>query len=74
MPKMPRLKGKEMIAALRGAGFVVIRVRGSHHFLRHSDDRTTLVPVHAGEVIGPGLMGKILADCEMTVQELQALL
>jgi predicted RNA binding protein YcfA (HicA-like mRNA interferase family) len=25
-----------------------------------------VVPVHRGETIGPGLMAKILSDCEMT--------
>jgi predicted RNA binding protein YcfA (HicA-like mRNA interferase family) len=37
-----------VIAALRRAGFVVLRVRGSHHFLQHPDGRRTVVPVPAG--------------------------
>jgi predicted RNA binding protein YcfA (HicA-like mRNA interferase family) len=74
MPKLPRLTGKELIAALRKAGFEVIRVRGSHHFLRHSDGRATVVPAHSGETIGPGLLNKILHDCELSVDALVALL
>jgi len=35
---------------------------GSHHFLRHPDGPTTVVPVHAGETIGPGLLFQILRD------------
>jgi predicted RNA binding protein YcfA (HicA-like mRNA interferase family) len=31
----------------------------------------TVVPVHAGETIGPGLLGKILKDVEMTAEELE---
>jgi predicted RNA binding protein YcfA (HicA-like mRNA interferase family) len=73
MPKTPRLKGKELIGRLRRAGFQVIRIKGSHHFLRHSDGRTTVVPVHTGEVIGPGLMNKILVDCDLTVDALEEL-
>ncbi len=65
MTKLPQLRGKEVIAALRRAGFKVIRVKGSHHFPRHSDGRTTVVPVHAGEVIGPGLLMAILNDCDL---------
>jgi len=53
---------------------MVARVKGSHHYLRHSDGRTTVVPVHAGETLGPGLMAKILSDCEMTSEELRRLL
>ncbi len=74
MSRLPRLTGKEIVSALTAAGFEIVRVKGSHHFLRHPDDRVTVVPVHAGEVIGPGLMQKILRDCEMTPEEFEALL
>ena len=72
MTELPRLPGREVIAALRRAGFEVVRTRGSHHFLRHADGRSTVVPVHAGETIGPGLLAKILRDCEMSRDELAA--
>ena len=71
MPRLPRLRGREVIAALRRAGFAVLRVRGSHHFMQHADGRRTVVPVHAGETIGPGLLNKILKDAEMDVETLE---
>ena len=71
MPRKPRLTGRELIAALRKAGFLVIRIKGSHHFLRHADGRVTVVPVHAGEIIGQGLFGKILSDAELSLEDLQ---
>jgi len=74
MTKLLSIKGQELVAALRRAGFEVIRVKGSHYFLRHPDGRCTVVPVHRGETIGPGLLSKILRDCEMTKEELFALL
>ena len=74
MSLLPQLTGKEIISVLAAAGFAVLRAKGSHHFLRHADGRITVVPVHAGEVIGPGLMQKILHDCEMTPEEFDALL
>ena len=74
MSKRPALTGKEVVAALEGAGFAVVRTRSSHHLMRHPDGRTTVVPVHAGETIGPGLMGKLLRDCELTREEFAALL
>jgi predicted RNA binding protein YcfA (HicA-like mRNA interferase family) len=64
--RLPSLTGKEVIAALEKGGFQVARQRGSHVFLKHPDGRATVVPVHAGETIGPGLMSKILKDVEMT--------
>jgi predicted RNA binding protein YcfA (HicA-like mRNA interferase family) len=72
--RLPRITGREVIAALRKAGFEVARIKGSHHFLRHADGRRTLVPVHGGEVIGPGLLAAILRDCEMDRDEFIALL
>ena len=74
MPRGKRITGKELIRALKRAGFVVVRTRGSHHRLRHSDGRVTTVPVHAGETIGPGLLGQILSDCELGDEQLDALL
>jgi predicted RNA binding protein YcfA (HicA-like mRNA interferase family) len=69
MSRLPRLTGKEVVRALVAAGFDVERSKGSHQFLRHKDGRVTVVPVHAGETIGPGLLAKILRDCEMTHEE-----
>ena len=48
MSKTPRLSAKEIIAALGKAGFVVARIKGSHHFLKHPMGRKTVVPVHSG--------------------------
>ena len=74
MSRLPRITGRQVLAALRRAGFSVVRVKGSHHFLRHPDGRCTLVPVHAGETIGPGLLSKILSDCEFSRDDLASLL
>jgi predicted RNA binding protein YcfA (HicA-like mRNA interferase family) len=74
MSKIPRLSGAEVITALSKAGFVVTRIKGSHHQLRHSDGRATTVPVHGNEPIGAGLMSKILRDCQLTREEFLALL
>ncbi len=74
MPRLPRLRGRVLIAALGRAGFQVVRTKGSHHFLRHVDGRATVIPVHAGEIIGPGLLSKILKDAQIEAAELQKLL
>lgn len=74
MSKLPAATGKLVIKALVRAGFEVTRIHGSHHFLRHSDGRTTTVPVHGKETLGPGLLGKILRDAEVSRADLQKLL
>jgi predicted RNA binding protein YcfA (HicA-like mRNA interferase family) len=72
--KLPVLTGAELIQALERGGFTVARVHGSHHFLRHPDGRTSVVPVHAGETIGRGLLGKILRDCGLDREQFRGLL
>jgi predicted RNA binding protein YcfA (HicA-like mRNA interferase family) len=74
MTRLPRARGKEVVRALEKSGFVAERKRGSHVFLKHPDGRTTTVPVHSGEVIGPGLLRAILRDVELSAQELADLL
>ena len=66
--------GADLVAALGNVEFAILRTKGSHHFLGHEDGRTTVVPVHSGETIGPGLLLKILRDCQITVEELLKLL
>lgn len=73
MSRAPRVTGPEL-TGLAKAGFRVLRVKGSHHFLRHDDGRSTVVPAHSGETIGPGLLHKILRDCQMTADQLSELL
>ena len=74
MSKLPRITGNQLISALGKAGFRLIRIKGSHHFLRHDDGRCSVVPVHKGEDIGPGLLVKILRDCEITRETLKRFL
>jgi predicted RNA binding protein YcfA (HicA-like mRNA interferase family) len=70
MTRLPRLTGKEIVRALQKIGFGVVRTRGSHAFLRHPDGRVTVVPVHSGETIGPGLLRSILRDIELSAGDL----
>ncbi|MBU2026717.1 MAG: type II toxin-antitoxin system HicA family toxin, partial [Proteobacteria bacterium] len=41
MSRFPSVTGSQLIKALRKLGFEVIRTKGSHHFLRHPDGRST---------------------------------
>ena len=74
MSKLPSLTGKNVIQALKKAGFNILRQHGSHCFLKHPDGRTATVPVHSGETVGPGLLSKILRDAELSREEFLALL
>ncbi len=72
MSRFSSLTGKQLIKALGAHGFEVVRIKGSHHFLRHPvDQRCTVVPVHRGETIGRGLLAQILRDCEISIDDVQ---
>lgn len=46
-----------------------MRVKGSHHFLKHENGYCTTIPVHKNENLGIGLLLKILKDCDITKDE-----
>jgi len=71
MSNVPAVTGQRLIKALRKKGFEVIRRKGSHNFLQHVDGRCTVVPIHAGETIGRGLLSQIMRDCEISAEELK---
>ena len=66
MPPLPVISGKDLIRLLLIMGFAVIRVKGSHHRLKHPDGRITTIPVHKNEDLPKGLLRKIIReDLEM---------
>ncbi len=74
MGRLPAVKGWEVIQALESAGFQIVRQRGSHVRMKHSDGRVVTVPVHPGQDVGRGLLSKILRDAELTPEAFVELL
>jgi len=68
------VRGSKVVEVLEKAGFVVGRINGSLHIMRHPDGRRTTVPVHAGRDIRPGALRNILRDTGLTVDEFRRLL
>lgn len=65
---------RKIIKVLSVLGFEIARKRGSHVVLKHRDGRVTVVPVHAGEMIGIGLVLKIIKDAKLSREEFLELL
>ncbi|MGE3333639.1 MAG: type II toxin-antitoxin system HicA family toxin [Rhodospirillaceae bacterium] len=59
---MKTITGKEAMKRLEAAGFAVIRINGSHHFMRHPDGRATVVPLHGNKPLKPGTQRQIERD------------
>ncbi len=68
------LPARKIIKILSSLGFNIVRKHGSHVVLKHPDGRITVVPVHAGEKIGIGLLLKIIKDAKMSREEFLKLL
>lgn len=67
--KLPLLSSKELCKFLEKEGFEFIRQKGSHRFYRHSNGRTTVVPMHSNKDIKRGLLKGILNEIRMTREE-----
>jgi len=72
---LPVISGKDFIKLLEKLGFVVIRINGSHHRMKHPDGRVTTIPVHKSDPLPKGLLRKIIReDLQMEVEKIRALL
>jgi predicted RNA binding protein YcfA (HicA-like mRNA interferase family) len=70
LPKLPRLTGKNLAGIVEQFGFVHDHTTGSHMVFKHPDGRRIVIPHHAGEEIGPGLLTKIIKkDLGITREE-----
>ncbi len=56
---LPPISGKDLVRLLEKMGFLVIRINGSHHRMKHSDSRITTIPVHKNDPLPKGLLRKI---------------
>lgn len=73
MPKLTPIKPQKFIKILLSLGFEQRDASGSHIFFKHSDGRTTVIPVHNKD-ISRGLLRKILHDVQLSVSDYEQLL
>lgn len=71
MSKLPQVKARDLVKVVLRLGFKFRAQSGSHAVYIHSDGRKTTIPVHPTEIIGKGLLTKIIKkDLEITKEEL----
>lgn len=54
------MRSTDVLARLKAAGWRVVRVRGSHHQLKHPDRAEVITVPHPRKVLGVGLAKRIL--------------
>lgn len=69
MPKIASISGKKLSKILKGLGFQIIRIKGSHYFFYHTDGRRTTIPIHGNEDVAVGTLRAILDDIKISVQK-----
>lgn len=75
MPKLPSVSGERLVRALKRAGFIEMRQKGSHVSLeKRSVEKVhrTVVPMHA--TIAKGTLSDILKQAGLSTEQLLDLL
>ncbi len=73
--KLPRVDCQQLIRALKQAGFVEQRQKGSHlHLRRASDNKRVTVPIHKGRTLPVGTLRGILRDADISIDDFRSLL
>lgn len=74
MSRLPNVTAKELVRALKRAGFAEDGQRGSHLYLWHAEKKLlTTVPMHGGD-IKRSLMKRIIKQAGLSEAQFQELL
>jgi len=75
MSRLPQITPRKLLAALQREGFVIERIKGSHHFLRHrqNPERRTVIALHTGD-IPQGTLRDILKQVGLSREDFSKLL
>jgi predicted RNA binding protein YcfA (HicA-like mRNA interferase family) len=72
--RLPSVNAREVLGALKRAGFQELHQKGSHQYLWHPSKKLlTGVPMHPGD-LGRGLVRKILKQAGLSEEEFRRLL
>jgi predicted RNA binding protein YcfA (HicA-like mRNA interferase family) len=74
--KLPAVNARRVLRALRRAGFVVMRVSGSHYHLSRPEDpsRAVIVPYHSSRDLKTATLHSIIEQSGVSIEEFIALL
>lgn len=66
-----RYKVRDILRILKEDGWVLVRIKGSHHFLKHPVKKNGVtVPVHGlNDEVRPGTAASIFRQAELTLEE-----
>ena len=68
MSKLKIITSTQMCKLLESMDFFTVRQKGSHKFYKHNDGRTTIIPMHAGD-LDRSTIRKMLKDIDVSIDE-----
>jgi predicted RNA binding protein YcfA (HicA-like mRNA interferase family) len=72
---LPRITGREMVAALRRDGWTTVTQSGSHMQLKHSTKPGKVtIPIHGSQTLPVDLVAAILKQAGLSGDDLRSLL
>ena len=74
MPKLPNIKGKNLVKILNKIGWRLDHIQGSHYILRNKDGKKLTIAVHGNNEIPRGTFLGILNDADILKDEFITLL
>jgi predicted RNA binding protein YcfA (HicA-like mRNA interferase family) len=75
MPNIPIILTRDFLKCLLRHGCALVSVKGSHHkIINPSTNSISIVPVHSGKNMSPGLFAKILKDLGIDIEEFLSLI
>ncbi len=74
MPKLPAITPKDIIRVLEKEGFVLDRIKGSHHIYSHPETRRrAVIPIHKKD-LPKGTLLEILRQAGISKEDIKDLL
>ncbi|MBC8204071.1 type II toxin-antitoxin system HicA family toxin [bacterium] len=74
-PKLPVVTSRQLIRALKKAGFVIHRQKGSHIHMKHEEPPMIVISVPYHNVdIKKGTLRRILKDAKLSVNQFRELI
>jgi len=74
LPKISPVSPIKIIKILEKSGFKVIRQKGSHVIMINDKGTRTVIPVHAGKEVKPGLIRAIIKEAGISREKFFKLL
>jgi len=74
LPKIRPLLPRKLIKILERVGFKVVRQKGSHVIMMNDKGTRTVIPVHPGKDVKPGLIRAIIKEAGLRREDYMKLL